>query len=67
MPEIPVGDMVRKLKLPPWLRWFMNLVQGIKIGKGDIVVVLDEQNTVGPARTGLDQPHKFEPPRVGPR
>lgn len=65
MPEIPVGDVVRSFKLPSWLRWLMNLVKGVKIRKGDTTIVLSEEPGATPPRTGLDQPHRIEPPQVG--
>lgn len=69
MPEIPVGDMVRKLKLPGWLRWVMNLVKGMRIKKGNVEIVLDEKPSMDallqnrPSMGDLNQPHKVAPPR----
>jgi len=63
MPEIPVGDIVRSFKLPGWLRSIMNLVKGIRITKGRTTIVLSERDGATPPRTGLDQPHKFGPPK----
>lgn len=66
MPEIPVGDAIRKLKLPPWLRWIMNLVQGVRITKGSTVIVLDEKPTPGLKQSYFDDtPAKVEPPQRG--
>jgi len=63
MPKIPVGDIIRSFKLPLWLRSIMNLVKGIQITRGGTTIVLSERDGATPPRTGLDQPHKFEPPK----
>jgi hypothetical protein len=65
MPEIPVGDVVRSFKLPGWLRWIMNLVKGVRITKGGTTIVLSEEQGATPPKTGLDQPHQIEPPKLG--
>lgn len=70
MPEIPVGDVLRKIdKLPSWLKWILNLVRGVRITKGGTTIVLDEKHGSGatPPRTGLDQPAPFNPPKSGGR
>ena len=66
MPEIPVGDVLRKIdKLPGWLKWILNLTKGIRITKGGTTIVLSERDGATPPRTGLDQPAKFNPPQAG--
>jgi hypothetical protein len=67
MPEIPVGDVVRSLKLPGWLRWVMNAVKGLRITRGGTTIVLNEGHGATPPRTGLDRPAKVEPPKTGGR
>jgi hypothetical protein len=64
-PTIPAGDVIRSLKLPPWLRWILNLVKGVKIQAGGVDILLDQKGGAMPPRTGLDQPHKLEPPKPG--
>jgi len=59
MPEIPLGDIVRRHKLPGWLRWIMGAVQGLRITRGGTTIVLSERDGATPPKTGLDQPHKF--------
>lgn len=63
MPELPVGDIVRSLRLPGWLRWVLNLVKGVRVQAGPVDILLDKEQGATPPRTGLDQPAKFEPPR----
>ena len=56
-PTVPVGDVIRSLKLPPWLRWVMNLVRGVRIQAGPVDILLDEDGR--PISRGpLDQPHR---------
>lgn len=64
-PTIPAGDIARKLKLPGWLRFVLDLFRGTRIQAGPVDVLLDESRGATPPRTGLDQPHKFEPPQIG--
>ena len=64
-PEIPAGDIVRSLKLPGWLRWIMNLVRGVRVQAGPVDILLDKEPGATPPRTGLDQPHRIEPPKPG--
>lgn len=66
-PTLPVGDAVRRMKLPGWLRWVMNLVKGTRIQAGPVDILLDQHGGATPPRTGLDQPAKFEPPKIGGR
>jgi len=66
-PTIPAGDIVRGLRLPGWLRWVMNLVRGVRIKAGPVDILLDQRDGATPPRTGLDQPHRLDPPRSGGR
>ena len=67
MPDpIPVGDILRSLKLPGWLRSILNLIKGQKVRVGGTDILLGQKP--GGATTphsGLDQPHKIEPPKFG--
>ncbi len=69
MPDKPVisaGDIARKLRLPGWLRWILDLLRGTKIHAGPVDVQLDERpGTTTPP--GLEMPHRPDPPQVGPR
>jgi len=67
MPELPVGDIVRKLRLPGWLRWVMNMVRGVRVHAGGVDILLDQKGGATPPRTGLDAPHRIEPPKPGGR
>lgn len=64
MPDpIPVGDVLRSSsRLPGWLRFILNAVRGTKVRIGGTEILLDEQPAI---RTGLDKPHRLEPPKVG--
>lgn len=64
-PVIPVGDVVRQFNIPGWLRWLLNLVKGAKIHAGPVDIQLDQGQGATPPKTGLDQPAKFEPPKMG--
>ncbi len=66
-PTIDVGDAIAKSKLPAWLRWFLGLFRGAKISAGPIDIKLHQNDTIPPTRSGLDQPHRIEPPQIGPR
>jgi hypothetical protein len=60
---VPAGDILRRLRLPSWLRWLLELVRGTRIQAGPVDVLLDERPT--PPRTGLDVPHQPKAPKVG--
>ncbi len=64
MPDIPVGDVVRRFRLPRWLRWIMDRVKGLRIPVGGNVIVLSDRGGPTQPRTGLDQPHRSQPPKV---
>ena len=66
-PTIPAGDIVRGLKIPGWLRAILNFVKGVRVHAGPVDILLDQRDGATPPRTGLDQPHKFDPPRSGGR
>lgn len=67
MPQIPVGDVLRSMKLPGWLRAILTLVKGTTFKVGGADILLDQAPGATPPKTGLDQPHRIEPPKVGPR
>ncbi len=64
-PTIPAGDIARGFKLPGWLRFVLDLFRGTKIKAGPVDIQLDQGQTPTAPRTGLDQPHKFQPPSIG--
>lgn len=64
MPEIPVGDVLRAVVKRGWLRKILDMLKGIRITRGGTTIVLSEKDGATPPRTGLDQPHKFEPPNL---
>ena len=68
-PTIPAGDIARKLKLPGWLRWVLDLFRGAKITAGPVDIQLDEKPGAYPAgHSPLDStPHQPGPPPVGGR
>lgn len=65
MPSIPIGDLLRSLKLPGWLRAILNFTKGRKVEVGGVDILLDQRSGATPPRSGLDQPHRIGPPRVG--
>jgi hypothetical protein len=69
--QIPLGDALRKwAKAPAWLRVLLEFVRGRKVEVGGAEILLDQDAAGGatPPRTGLDRPHRIEPPKiVGPR
>ena len=65
MPVIPVGDILRGLKLPGWLRALLALVKGTKVKVGGAEILLDQAPGATLPKTGLDQPHRIEPPQFG--
>lgn len=64
-PSIPVGDALRKLRLPGWLRWLLNMVKGTKIQAGPVDIQLDQNQ--GPSTGPSGMPHKPGPPLGGGR
>lgn len=66
-PTIPAGDIARRFNLPKWLRFILDLFRGTKIQAGPVDIQLNEGQGLPPARTGLDQPHEFGAPKIGPR
>lgn len=64
-PTVPLGDAVRKLSLPGWLRTILNFLKGTRIQAGPVDILLDKEHGAMPPRTGLDQPGTFNPPRIG--
>lgn len=65
-PTIPVGDVIRSFNVPGWLRWLLNLFKGTRIPAGPVDILLTKGGATPPG-TGLDQPHRPGPPRVGLR
>lgn len=63
--KIPLGDILRRLKLPGWLRAVLGAVQGTSVKVGGHDILLDEDAGATSPRTGLDQPHRMEPPKFG--
>jgi hypothetical protein len=59
--------MARRLKLPGWLRWVLDLVRGTRIKAGPVDILLDKHDGATPPRTGLDQPASVKPPKIGGR
>jgi hypothetical protein len=66
---IPVGDVLRSFVNPnSFLGRILAALKGTKITtSGGTEILLDERGGATPPRTGLDQPHKFEPPAIGGR
>lgn len=65
---IPVGDILRMFVKGGFLRKILDALKGTKITTpGGTDILLDQGQGATPPRTGLDQPHKFEPPQIGPR
>lgn len=65
MPSIPVGDILRTFVKGGWFRRILDALKGTKITTpGGTDILLNEGQGATPPRTGLDQPHKFEPPNL---
>ena len=62
MPEIPAGDILRAFIKRGFLRKILDALKGIRITKGGTTIVLSEKGGATPPRTGLDVPHRIEPP-----
>jgi hypothetical protein len=69
MPEIPLGDVVRKFRLPGWLRRVLGFLKGTRISRGDITIVLQEDAKGEASRptSPLERPHRVAPPKIGGR
>lgn len=65
MPNIPVGDVLRKVVKRGFFRRILDLLKGIKITKGGTTIVLDEKPGIG-GSSPFEKPHK-PGPDVTPR
>jgi hypothetical protein len=65
--EIPVGDMLRSVIKRGFFRKILDALKGIRIGKGDVTIVLSEKGGVpGLKQSQFDsKPHDIEPPQRG--
>jgi hypothetical protein len=66
---IPVGDILRSFVSPTSLFGrLLAKLKGVKVTTpGGREILLNEGQGATAPRTGLDQPHKFEPPQFGGR
>jgi hypothetical protein len=64
--EIPVGDVLRTFVKRGFLRKILDALRGIRIGKGNVTIVLSENETPGLKKSQFDsKPANVEPPQRG--
>lgn len=64
----PLGDILRSfISEKSFFGKLLRAVKGTKISVGGTDILLDQNNGATPPRTGLDQPHRFDAPNIGPR
>jgi hypothetical protein len=66
---IPLGDVLRSIVSPTsFFGRLLAKLKGVKVTTpGGREILLNEDQGATAPRTGLDQPHKFEPPSFGRR